>query len=133
MGPNFGFISNCKVGCKTDFLVTADQGKKPLLREISTAKQNVPFVLWVALKLGSTLYREALCGATSGPPAPARPPFAVALNAMAPFHREEGSAPLTRCAALSQSRAPETLGTRLKTAPNRPGEEGKQWPTSILW
>lgn len=65
MGPNFGFISNCKVGCKTDFLVTADQGKKPLLREISTAKQNVPFVLWVALKLGSTLYREALCGAIS--------------------------------------------------------------------
>lgn len=68
MGPNFGFISNCKVGCKTDFLVTADQGKKPLLREISTAKQNVPFVLWVALKLGSTLYREALQRCDQRPP-----------------------------------------------------------------
>lgn len=129
MGPNFGFISNCKVGCKTDFLVTANQKKKPLLREISTAKQNVSFVLWVALKLGSTLYREALQRCDQRPP----PPFAVALNAMAPFHREEGSAPLTRCAALSQSRTPETLGTRLKTARNRPGEEGKHWPTSILW
>lgn len=69
LGPNFGFIPNWKVGCKTGFFGHRKPGKKQTVTQRNQhCRTHVPSVLWVALKRGAARPREA-SGAASAPPA----------------------------------------------------------------